>query len=180
MFKEKQMKKALIILGSARSNGNTQKVIQQLQQHTNVDQIDLLQKKLAPFRYEMEADKDDFLPIIKQFINDYELMIIATPVYWYTMSAVMKNFFDRFMVLTSEKELGRQLRGKAMSVISCGSDKLLITDFYNPFRSSAQYLGMTYIGELHSWAENGLLDEENKIAIENYANQIERFLKSID
>ncbi|MCP4458779.1 MAG: NAD(P)H-dependent oxidoreductase [Cytophagales bacterium] len=38
---------------------------------------------------------------------------MATPVYWYSMSGIMKVFLDRiYDVLTIEKELGRKLHGK--------------------------------------------------------------------
>jgi multimeric flavodoxin WrbA len=71
---------------------------------------------------------------------------MVTPVYWYTMSGIMKVFFDRFSdLLRIEKDLGRKLRGKSMAVISCGADEIRRffatysgdKCFFEPFRSMA-------------------------------------------
>lgn len=55
----------------------------------------------------------DYLNLMKQILDKYETLILATPVYWYSMSGIMKVFFDRLTdLLTIEKEFGRKLRGK--------------------------------------------------------------------
>lgn len=59
---------------------------------------------------------DDYLNLMKQILDKYETLILATPVYWYSMSGIMKVFFDRLTdLLTIEKELGRKLRGKKIA-----------------------------------------------------------------
>lgn len=59
---------------------------------------------------------DDYLNLMKQILEKYETLILATPVYWYSMSGIMKVFFDRLTdLLTIEKELGRKLRGKKIA-----------------------------------------------------------------
>jgi multimeric flavodoxin WrbA len=71
------------------------------------------------------------------------------------MSGTMKIFFDRLTdCLQIEKETGRKLRGKTMAMISCGSDAEIKPGFEMPFRESANYLGMKYVGEIHTWVEN--------------------------
>ena len=66
------------------------------------------------------------------------------------MSGIMKVFFDRFSdLIRIEKETGRLLRGKNMAVISNSHDNELEYDFYIPFKKSADYLGMKYLGEKH-------------------------------
>ncbi|MEZ4804274.1 MAG: NAD(P)H-dependent oxidoreductase [Bacteroidia bacterium] len=73
------------------------------------------------------------------------------PVYWYAMSGIMKVFFDRLSdLLTIEKDLGRQLRGKNMAVVSVSNGNNLGDAFWLPFKSTAEYLGMHYIGDLHT------------------------------
>ena len=73
------------------------------------------------------------------------------------MSAQLKVFIDRFSdLLTTHKPLGRQLRGKALSVLSCAHDRQINASFYDAFRLTAEYLGMSYFGEWHGWvAESG-------------------------
>ena len=56
---------------------------------------------------------------MKTIISKYDTIIFATPVYWYSMSGILKVFIDRITdLLTIEKELGRKLRGKKMAVVS--------------------------------------------------------------
>lgn len=120
--------------------------------------IDLLDFTIHPFRYEQEyPDDDDFLRLIETYVLPNEQIIFASPVYWYSMSGPMKIFFDRLSdLLKSRKELGRQLRGKRMSVLSCGNDQEVNDSFFAAFRLSAEYLGMAYGPEWHGWIEEGL------------------------
>jgi multimeric flavodoxin WrbA len=142
--------KKVIIIGSSRSNGNTSKIASKISTQINADIIDLRNYNISYYDYENKNIADDFLSLIKLIIEKYDTLIFATPVYWYTMSGVMKVFFDRFSdLIRIEKELGRKLRGKSMFVISNSDDETLDYDFYLPFRLSANYLGMTYLGEKH-------------------------------
>jgi len=162
--------KRIIIQGSSRSKGNTNKVVRLLMKELEFDLVDLSLKKIGYFDYEFKNQKDDFLSIIKKIANEYELIVFATPVYWYSMSGVMKTFFDRLSdCLRIEKETGRKLRGKNMAVISCGSDEIETEGFFAPFRNSAEYLGMNYIGNIHTWIEDELVSCEVETRIQNFA-----------
>lgn len=75
---------------------------------------------LHPTDYEHQNSNDDYLKLMKEIIKKYDTLIFTLPIYWYSMSGIMKVFFDRIAdLLTFEKELGRQLRGKKMAGISC-------------------------------------------------------------
>ena len=68
-----------------------------------------------------------------------------------------KNHINISDFLFHEKQLGRKLRGKKMVVVSCGSDNEVFDGFTMPFEKSAEYLGMDYLGHLHTWVmDNGL------------------------
>ncbi|MET0946404.1 MAG: NAD(P)H-dependent oxidoreductase, partial [Flavobacterium sp.] len=126
--------KGVIIQGSSRSNGNTNKIVSFVQKKTCFDVIDLKSKQIGGFDYNFENKEDDFLPLMQEIVNNYDTIIFATPVYWYAMSGIMKNFFDRITdCLKIEKEIGKKLRGKAMGMISCGSDSELAKGFEIPF-----------------------------------------------
>jgi multimeric flavodoxin WrbA len=74
-------------------------------------------------------------------------IVFATPVYWYTMSAPMKVFFDRLTDLTENlKSLGKSLAGKPVWVIATGTEKVLPEGFEVPFARTAGYFGMIYRG----------------------------------
>ncbi len=145
--------KTVVILGSSRSFGNTRKVLDSLLALRNdIDIIDLNNYDIGYFDYEFKNKSDDFLGLIEKVIS-YDTIVFATPVYWYTMSAQLKTFFDRISDLLKgeNKPIGRKLRNKGMAVISCSSSEELIKGFAIPFEESAYYLGMNYLGHLHTW-----------------------------
>src|SRR5690606_28065466 len=138
--------KEVVILGSSRSKGETRKVVDELIKGTDWDVLDLNDYQFTYYDYEHNNMDDDFLTVMKRIIEDYEVLIFATPVYWYSMSGIMKVFFDRLTdFLTIEKDWGRKLRGKYMAVISSSNGDNLEEKFWLPFQKSADYLGMFYI-----------------------------------
>ena len=142
--------KTIVILGSSRSDGDTAAVVKQLQGIITCDMVDLNNYQISYYDYEHANKGDDFLPLIKRIIDEYQNIIFATPVYWYTMSGIMKVFIDRISdLLTIEKELGRQLRGKNFGVLSCCLNGTVDQEFWHPFVKTADYLGMNYIGNVH-------------------------------
>jgi multimeric flavodoxin WrbA len=142
--------KKLIINGSARKNGHSGIISKFISNDLNAEVIHLVDYKIGQFDYEFKNQDDDFLPLMNRIIGNYDSIIFITPVYWYTMSGHLKVFFDRMSdLLKIKKELGRKLRGKSMSVISNSGADDLVNGFFEPFKSSANYLGMQYLGDCH-------------------------------
>lgn len=140
----------VIIIGSSRLNGNTTRIASEIANHFEIDIVNLNDYQFSYYDYDSKNREDDFLPLIKSIIEKYDTLIFATPVYWYSMSGIMKVFFDRFSdLIRIEKETGRKLRGKKIAVISNSHDNEIEYDFYIPFRKSAAYLGMEYLGDKH-------------------------------
>jgi multimeric flavodoxin WrbA len=153
--------KRIIVQGSSRNNGNTNKIVQILRNHLECDLIDLNEFNIHQYDYENGNRNDDFLSTMKMIV-EYDLIIFATPVYWFSMSGTMKTFFDRITdCLKTEKETGRKLRGRNMAAISCGSDGSENEGFFIPFEKSAEYLGMNYFGHIHTWIEEN--DPSNSV-----------------
>lgn len=151
--------KIVIIQGSSRSDGNTATIVRYLQKELSADVIDLKSHVIGHYDYSHSNQDDDFLPLMRKIVT-YDLIIFATPVYWYAMSGMMKTFLDRITdCLKIEKETGRKLRGKSMAAISCGSEAEEIEGFFVPFRLSADYLGMRYLGDVHTWIDDSLEKE---------------------
>ena len=102
---------SVIIVGSSRRDGNTASMANRLRELTEYKVIYLSDYAIGYFDYENNYQNDDYLALMKELITQYDRFIFATPVYWYTMSAIMKTFFDRFSdLLRHHKELGRKLR----------------------------------------------------------------------
>lgn len=152
----------LILHASARK-GDTWKVSTQLSKQLDADLIDLADYEIGCFNYDqVYADNDQFIDLISSKLLHYDTIIFASPVYWYLMSAQMKIFVDRLTdLLMSHKDLGRQLRGKSMGVLSCTNDATYYPTFFQPFRLSADYLGMNYTKEWYAH----LRESDNEVVI---------------
>ncbi len=157
--------KKVIIVGSSRNNGNTTMIVDAIASQYDFDVVNLNNYQISYYDYESKNKEDDFLPLIKSIIEKYDTLVFATPVYWYSMSGVMKVFFDRLSdLIRIEKETGRLLRGKKVAVLSNSHDNEIDFDFYIPFRKSAEYLGMEYLGEKHFNADQFTTTDKIELA----------------
>ena len=141
------MPEILIINGSARLSGDTQKFISKLTQGIDYDQLNLAEHYCLPYNYENSYPPEDQFDRFAKEILYHKHLIFATPVYWYSMSGRMKNFFDRLTDwVTLNKEVGRNLKGKTMKLIAVGTDGELPDGFITPFFMTANYMEMIFKG----------------------------------
>lgn len=163
------MNKTVIIQGSSRSKGDTHIIINYLNVDSRFDVIDLKTKDIGHFDYDYKNVNDDFIGLMVNVIEKYDTIIFATPVYWYSMSGILKVFFDRISdLLKTKKDLGRKLRGKNMAMISNNNHNEIKDGFSMPFIETANYLGMNYLGDVHTWVENGNINDEVKAIIDDF------------
>ena len=135
-----------VVLGTSKSDGNTRCLADAFVEQTNAKIFDLAKLQISFFDYSHKNKLDDFLPLIHELIS-YDHITFATPVYWYSMSAQLKVFFDRLSdLLTIEKDLGRKLKGKSISILSTGFDVNCPECFIQPFEMTANYLGLNFKG----------------------------------
>jgi multimeric flavodoxin WrbA len=135
----------IIILGSSRSFGNTRKAVNAIIEEGTIPLIDLNTLDIKPYDYEYRNHTDNFIALIERII-EFDTLILATPVYWYTMSATMKIFIDRISdLLDIRKDLGRKLRGKNLFVIASYITSLP-KGFEDAFEQTCQYLRINYLG----------------------------------
>lgn len=166
------MNKGVIIQASSRSDGDTSRVVSFLKKETKYDVIDLNQKHIEHFDYEFKNQKDDFNQLFKEITEKYNVIVFATPIYWYTMSGLLKVFLDRISdFLFKEKDIGRRLRQMKMAIVSCSNENLVFNGFSMPFEKSAEYLGMEYLGHLHTWTDTRKVSEEVKLIIKEFVSK---------
>ncbi|WP_367007990.1 NAD(P)H-dependent oxidoreductase [Vibrio cholerae] len=135
--------KFAVVLGTSKSDGNTRKLVEVFQASTDTTLFDLSDYAISFYDYEHMNRNDDFIHLINKLV-EFDHLVFASPVYWYSMSAQLKVFFDRLSdLLTIEKELGRCLKSKSVSVISTGFNKACPSCFSEPFQL---YLGLVYKG----------------------------------
>jgi len=140
----------LVLLASARSAGHTAALVRHVFAPPDCVVTDLLATPLAPYSYAGHyLPGDAFAGLTRQLLA-HEIIVLATPVYWYAMSGLLKTFFDRLTDLTTNhKSLGRQLRGKRLFLLATGTDADLPPGFEEPFRRTARYFDMTFGGSLY-------------------------------
>ncbi|XXM70417.1 flavodoxin family protein [Lysinibacillus sphaericus] len=93
--------KVLALLGSTRKDGNSEYLAKKIVEgtdHTIVSLADLDIKPIVDMRHTEEGFspvEDDYEELV-ELIQEHDILLFATPLYWYGMSGPMKNFFDRW------------------------------------------------------------------------------------
>ena len=163
----------IIIQASSRKTGNTALAVDQVKSLIPSDSVDLLDYKFSGYDYLHLNQNDDFLPLVERLASNYDTWILATPVYWYSMSGLLKNFVDRLTdCVTIAKPIGRSLEGKRLGLLSSSSEEDLLSSFAEPFRLTAEYLEMTYIGHAHTWCIDEDLAPHAKENIKSFVSLI--------
>jgi len=165
-----------VVLGTSKSDGNTDKLVQQFVELSGATLFDLSDYKISFYDYSHQNRTDDYILLIKKLI-EFEHIVFASPVYWYCMSAQMKVFFDRLSdLLTIEKTLGRRLKGKSMSVFSTGYNSDCPECFIKPFELTAAYLQMHYKGVTYASIQNETdLNNLHDIAVKAFKSVMSSF-----
>ncbi|MFN7119852.1 MAG: flavodoxin family protein [Saprospiraceae bacterium] len=162
------------MVGTARSNGNSSQVAKYLQDLLIFPLIDLNNYTIYPFNYNHDYPEDDDFQFIISSVLRADVIILVTPVYWYTVSTSMKIFMDRLTdLITIHKKQGRLLKGKYLFSMSCGAADDMPDYFHEPFRLTAAYLDLHYGGFVHTWIDN------SSIISESVKNRIESFYENI-
>lgn len=169
--------KSVILLGSSRKHGHSHQIAEELSRHFEADILNLLDFDIGHYDYEFRNQRDDFIPLMRNISTTYQRIIFITPVYWYTMSGLMKVFFDRLTDgLKIAPELGEAMKGMHMAAIGVGSDSDPIEGFFIPFRLTAPYMEMEYDGDTYVWMEEGEpVSEEVSRRITSFATTLQNF-----
>ncbi len=152
-------KKIVVITGSPRKNGNsfamTDAFIKAAQSkgHT-VTRFDAAMKKvggcracLTCFKTGKACSFDDDFNVIAPAIEEADVVVFTTPVYWYTFPAQIKGVIDRIF---SFCVAGKDIAGKQCALITCcEEDDLSVMDGVRiPYERSIALLKWKSIGEL--------------------------------
>ena len=164
----------VIIQGSSRSQGDTNKYVELLKTKSKAEFIDLSIYKIGQYDYDYKNKDDDFLPLVTDLIDKYETWVFATPLYWYSMSGYMKTFIDRFSdLIRIHKDTGRKIRTKKLAVLAESMEESDLPDyFFKPFQLTASYLGMSYLGQLHVWGDPDNISQEIDNSITEFSQLI--------
>jgi multimeric flavodoxin WrbA len=143
-------KRAVVVLGTSGKGEAIQKAINMIFAE-NAKTINLSECDISYYDYQHNNRDDDFIKVMKE-VEKGDIFVLATPVYWYTMSAIMKVFVDRFTdLLRVHRDTLERLQNKPVVVItSYGSS--LPRGFEDAFEQTCEYLGMKYSGCFYYYA----------------------------
>lgn len=90
-----------VIYGSSRPRGNTELLAERAVEGMHVERFYLKDARILPVEDKRHTDSgfskvEDDYSILIQHILMCDTIIFATPIYWYGMSGLMKNFIDRW------------------------------------------------------------------------------------
>ena len=174
-------KKILVMLGSPRKNGNSTTLAQKIiagaeAAGATVEQIYLHGQDIAPCQACYGCLKpdskscvidDDMQPIYQKLI-DADAWVIASPVYWFTMSAQTKLFMDRcFALFNNKKEV---FAGKNIAIaMSYADPDPFVSGCVNAlrtFQDTFRYVGANIVGMVYGCAEKPGEIESNQTLME--------------
>lgn len=153
------MNKTLIVYYSY--TGNTKKIANIIKDKLNCDILELIPKVPYSKDYQTVVDEEQRMQganhlreyeSININLNDYDTIIIGTPVWWYRETPVIRTFLK-------ENDL---------------SNKRII-----PFATNAGWLGKTFI-EIKNMCANSKVESEMNIVFESYSDELVTPLSEIE
>ncbi|MFC7687017.1 flavodoxin family protein [Ureibacillus sp. GCM10028918] len=145
-----------VIYGSTREKGNTEWLTEESIRGVPVEKFYLREYNILPIKDERHTEAgfqevaDDYSQLIGKIIK-HDVLIFATPVYWYSMSGTMKLFIDRWSQTLRDSNypnFREELAKKSAYVIAVGGDKPTIKalPMIQQFQYICDFFGMTLDG----------------------------------
>ncbi|MET3290275.1 flavodoxin family protein [Brevibacillus fluminis] len=149
------MQKVLVLYGSSRENGNSEKLADRVVEGLGATKIYLREHAITPIHDKRHTEEgfqpvdDDYDSIVHQMLA-HDVIIFATPVYWYGMSGIMKNFIDRWSQSLRDRSLSfkEKMGHKTAYVVMTGYDqaKLKGLPLVQQFQHIFEFVTTTYGG----------------------------------
>lgn len=147
-------------IGSARSAGATswilKKVTDGFMKHKDenmlFNKVDLYKYDIKPIARSFIESTEEKIPAdgMKELIPmilTSKVIILASPIYWFTVSGIMKNFLDRWYDFSDEK--GKlHLDGKGIAVVTAHANPNLSMSYpvFKMVEDGAKFCNMVYLG----------------------------------
>jgi NAD(P)H-dependent FMN reductase len=163
------MKKILILCGSGRRHGNSEKLadafIKGAAFHNGITKMTLADKKIAPCRncnYCQEhhgecAIRDDMQEIIIALQNN-DILVLCSPVYYLGFSAQLKAVIDRTY---AESAIGRKIQSAILLSVAAKKEAFVSDCMRNAYRQLCDYLGFQNLGMISAQGFENPNDIEN-------------------
>ena len=143
------MSSPFVIQSSTNKKGETNSILEDVFKHSPPIKLHLAEHKITPYSEVNEYPSDDeFLTLLNILLRRRNI-VLSTPVYFNSMSGVLKNFIDRFYDLKNKPEVLKKLAGSNLFIIAAGDDLKLPNNFEEPFIKLAKFLNMKFGGLLY-------------------------------
>lgn len=145
-----------VLYGGTRQNSNTEMLTEHVIQGLDAEQIFLKDYNIKPIidmRHSADGFQDrmdDYNSIIDRILP-HDVLIFSTPIYWYSMSGIMKNFVDRWsQTLRDSKypDFKAKMAAKKAFVVAVGGDDPHIKGLpmIQQFKFIFDFMGMDLAG----------------------------------
>ncbi len=164
--------KTLILLGSPRKKGNTIQLARVMadtlkEKGHSVRMLYLNDLNIRPCqgcymcRSKGMCKINDDMKDIRKYIIESDLIVYATPIYWFGPSGQLKLAMDRSIAFLDKDYNSRIAGKKAVTLMTCGSDDI---DTCGPtidiFKKTFDLLKLSYIGSIEALGcEEGTIKE---------------------
>ena len=177
MPRKPKTKKVLVLLGSPRKKGNSNTLAERVIKGAEtagatVERVYLHGQNISPCNACYACRKEDakgcviddnMQPIYKKLVDSYA-WVIASPVYWFTMSAQTKLFLDRCFALLGYKK--NVFKGKriaiAMSYADADPFSSGCVNALRAFQDAFTYTGSEIVGMVYGSADKAGEIKSNK------------------
>jgi multimeric flavodoxin WrbA len=166
-MEQKKTSRVLVLLGSPRENGNSAALATQIiqgaeSQGAKVESFFLHGMDISPcqgcFACQSPASRgcaiEDDMQVLYPKLIEADAWVIASPVYWFTVSAQTKLFMDRCFALTAYKK--DPFRGKRVAIaMSYGDTDPFTSGCVNAlrtFQDAYRYAGAELVGMVYGSA----------------------------
>ena len=175
-------RKVLGVVGSPRSGGNTDTMVEAIlagaeSEGAEVIKVTLGDLRIAPCHScnscQQEGrcmHKDDMVEL-ERLMDDCDVWVLGTPVYWWSVSAQMKAFIDRWYAFDHRLFGNKEI---ILAIPMGGSDKVYARHILGMFKSIFSYLNMSLVGTIVAAGMTGKNSARERITLLDEARNIGR------
>lgn len=147
----------VVLHGSTRKGGNTEALTEMVMEGLDRTDILLREKTILPIHDQRHDEggfdpvDDDYDAVIREVLR-HDILVFTTPVYWYGISGILKNFIDRWSqsLRDSRYDFKAAMASKRAYVIVVGGDhpRIKALPLIQQLKYTFDYVGMPLEGYL--------------------------------
>lgn len=144
-----------VLQGSTRSGGNTEQLTNKVLEGIPYTNIVLRAKQIKPIHDQRHTEggfdpvDDDYEEVIREAL-EHDVLVFASPVYWYGVSCILKNFIDRWSQSLRDPryDFKAALAGKTAYAVVVGGDnpRIKALPVIQQLQYTFDFVGMPFVG----------------------------------